>query len=104
LQIGNADTTNDIGQVGPDGAILIGEAMASGAGDRGETAATLLIVSTTIVTIDGRVVAGRIGNNNIIIVEDMLNAGRLTGINRDDVESVQPSPISMMPEGLLNTP
>ncbi|MCA9218612.1 MAG: c-type cytochrome, partial [Planctomycetales bacterium] len=60
----------------------------------------------TIVTTDGRVVTGRIGNmngNSINIVEDMFNAGRLTGIDRDDVESIQPSPISMMPEGLLNT-
>lgn len=62
--------------------------------------------AVTIVTTDGRVVTGRIGNmngNSINIVEDMFNAGRLTGISRDDVETIQPSPISMMPEGLLNT-
>lgn len=60
----------------------------------------------SIVTTDGRVVTGRIGNMNgdsISIVEDMFNAGRLTRVSRDDVESIQPSSISMMPEGLLNT-
>lgn len=62
--------------------------------------------AVTIATTDGRVITGRIGNmngNRINVVEDMFNAGRLTGINRDDVESIQRSPVSMMPKGLLNT-
>ncbi len=41
--------------------------------------------------------------NTINIVQDMFNAGRLTGVSRNEVESIQPSRVSMMPEGLLNT-
>ena len=62
--------------------------------------------AVTIVTTTGRTITGRIGNmngNTINVVEDMFNAGRLTGISRDEVESLEPSPISMMPDRLLDT-
>lgn len=60
----------------------------------------------TILTTDGRIITGRIGNMNgesLQLVENMFDAGRLTRINRDEVETIQHSPVSMMPEGLLNT-
>jgi putative heme-binding domain-containing protein len=59
-----------------------------------------------IHTKDGRVVTGRIGNlsgANVNVVEDMLDPGRMTGVRRSDIEMMEPSPTSMMPEGLLNT-
>jgi putative heme-binding domain-containing protein len=59
-----------------------------------------------IQTKDGRVVTGRIGNlsgANVNVVEDMLDPGRMTGVRRSDIEMMEPSPTSMMPEGLLNT-
>ena len=59
-----------------------------------------------IQTKDGRVVTGRIGNlsgANVNVVEDMLDPGRMTGVRRADIEMMEPSPTSMMPEGLLNT-
>ena len=36
-------------------------------------------------------------------MEDMLAAGKLTVVKRKDIESMKPSTVSLMPEGLLNT-
>ncbi len=55
---------------------------------------------------DGRVVTGRIANmggDNISIMENMLDPGRLTGINRTTIEEMADSKASMMPNGLLDT-
>ena len=60
----------------------------------------------TIVTKDGRVVTGRIGNlsgDSVSVVEDMLSPGDMTRVNRPDIESMEPSKVSVMPAGLLNT-
>ena len=59
-----------------------------------------------IATSDGKVITGRIVNlqgNNMMICPDMLDPGRMINLRRDDVEEVKPSPVSMMPEGLLDT-
>ena len=55
---------------------------------------------------DGRTITGRVANLNgdtIMVITDMLDPGNMTGINRNQVEETKPSPVSMMPEGLLNT-
>ncbi len=60
----------------------------------------------TIATTDGRVITGRIVNLNgdtLMINTDMLDPNAMTRVNRDQVEETRPSPVSMMPEGLLNT-
>ncbi|MBI4659552.1 MAG: DUF1080 domain-containing protein [Verrucomicrobia bacterium] len=55
---------------------------------------------------NGDVVTGRVANlsgNNLNIVENMLEPGRMANVRRQDIESMEPSSVSMMPEGLLNT-
>lgn len=59
-----------------------------------------------IATVDGKVVTGRIANLNndtMMVMTDMLDPGNFTNIRREDVEEMKPSPVSMMPTGLLNT-
>ncbi|MEX2139397.1 MAG: family 16 glycoside hydrolase, partial [Pirellulales bacterium] len=59
-----------------------------------------------IHTQDGRVISGRVGNlsgANVNIVEDMFDPGRMTNVRRSEIEMMEPSPTSMMPQGLLNT-
>ena len=34
---------------------------------------------------------------------DMLDPNRMVSVDRDEIEEMKPSPVSMMPEGLLNT-
>jgi putative heme-binding domain-containing protein len=55
---------------------------------------------------DGRTITGRVGNlsaANMNVVEDMFDPGRMTGVRRSDIEYMEPSPVSMMPQGLLNS-
>jgi putative heme-binding domain-containing protein len=55
---------------------------------------------------DGRVVTGRIVNlhgDTMMVLTDMLNPNALVGVNQNQIEDMKPSPVSMMPEGLLNT-
>src|SRR5205814_5920071 len=55
---------------------------------------------------DGRLVIGRIINLNgdsMSVLTDMLNPNSIVNVNRKTVESVRPSKVSMMPEGLLDT-
>ena len=62
--------------------------------------------AVTIATIDGRVITGRIVNlngDNLMINTDMLDPNAMTNVNRNQIEETKPSPVSMMPEGLLNT-
>ena len=40
--------------------------------------------------------------DNLLVIENMFAPGDFTGVNRQDIESIAPSPVSMMPEGLLN--
>ena len=55
---------------------------------------------------NGDVVTGRVGNmggSDVNIIEDMFDPGAMTNVNRRDIDSIAPSKISMMPEGLLNS-
>lgn len=55
---------------------------------------------------NGDVISGRVGNlsgANLNVVEDMFDPGRMTNVRRADIESIEPSKVSMMPEGLLNS-
>jgi putative heme-binding domain-containing protein len=60
-----------------------------------------------IIALDnGRVVTGRIVNlfgNNMSVLTDMLDPNSQVSVNQTQVEDMKPSPVSMMPEGLLNT-
>jgi putative heme-binding domain-containing protein len=54
---------------------------------------------------DGDVVVGRVGNlngDNLMVIENMFAPGDFTQVKRPDIESIEPSKVSMMPEGLLN--
>jgi len=55
---------------------------------------------------DGDTLSGRIANlsaANVNVVEDMFDPGRMTNVRRPDIAAMEPSKVSMMPEGLLNT-
>jgi putative heme-binding domain-containing protein len=59
-----------------------------------------------ISTDDGRVVTGRIVNlhgDNMQVNTNMLDPNLMVSVNRNRVEEMKVSPVSMMPEGLLNT-
>jgi putative heme-binding domain-containing protein len=59
-----------------------------------------------ITTRDDRIVTGRIVNlaGEVLKVNtDMLNPNGLVDVKRKDVESIKPSPTSMMPAGLLDS-
>lgn len=52
------------------------------------------------------VVRGRVGNLNgpvVQVVEDMLEPGKFTRIQRADIDSLEHATVSMMPPGLLNS-
>jgi putative heme-binding domain-containing protein len=55
---------------------------------------------------DGETISGRIANLSaavVNVVEDMIDPGRMTNVRRSDIESMEPSKVSMMPEGLVNS-
>ena len=59
-----------------------------------------------VATADGKVVTGRIMNlhgDTMTINTDMLDPSAQVNVNRTKIEETRPSPISMMPEGLLST-
>lgn len=62
--------------------------------------------ATMFITEDGKQVVGRVVNlngDNYMVQEDMLDPGRLTRVNRFEIEDMQASTLSMMPNGLLDT-
>jgi putative heme-binding domain-containing protein len=62
--------------------------------------------AVTIATSSGRVITGRIVNlagEMLMISTDMLDPNKMSGVRRGDVQEMKASPVSMMPEGLLNT-
>ena len=62
--------------------------------------------AATFVTSDGRTVTGKVANlngKNLMIVTNMLEPGKFTSVNVDTIEEQFPSPVSMMPQGLLDT-
>jgi len=55
---------------------------------------------------DGTVVSGRImnlGGDNYRVNTDMMTPSTMTSVNTKDIESIEPSKLSMMPPGLLST-
>lgn len=55
---------------------------------------------------NGDFVTGRIANlsgDSVSVIENMFAPGDMSGVRRQDIESITPSSVSMMPEGLLNT-
>ena len=55
---------------------------------------------------DGSIIVGRIANlkgDNYRIITNLFAPGEMTIIDSKKVKSVEPSKISMMPPGLLNT-
>ncbi|HSQ56468.1 MAG TPA: c-type cytochrome [Gemmata sp.] len=59
-----------------------------------------------IRTLDERIVIGRIvnlNNDNVMVNTDMFNPGSAVSVNRNNIASMKPSKISMMPSGLLDT-
>jgi len=61
--------------------------------------------AVTVVTVDGKVVTGRIVNlagDSIRINTNMLDPDAQVGIDRKQIDEIVPSKISMMPKGMLN--
>ncbi|MBI1310377.1 c-type cytochrome [bacterium] len=59
-----------------------------------------------IITVDGKVVTGRIVNlagDSVRVQTNMLDPGTLVGVDRKQIDELLPSKTSMMPTGLLNT-
>ncbi len=55
---------------------------------------------------NGQIVTGRIGNlsgSSVSVIENMLDPGAITGVRRAEIASIEPSKVSPMPEGILNT-
>ena len=55
---------------------------------------------------DGSVIVGRIGNlrdDNYMVITNLYAPGEMTSVKKGDLKSVEPSTVSMMPPGLLNT-
>lgn len=64
-----------------------------------------LYVTTVVRKKDGDVLTGWVpeeSETTVSVMEDMLAAGKLTVVKRQDIESMKPSTVSLMPEGLLN--
>lgn len=59
-----------------------------------------------IITVDGKVITGRIVNlagDSVRVQTNMLDPGALVGVDRKQIDVMLPSKTSMMPKGLLNT-
>ncbi len=60
---------------------------------------------TQFVLSSGKAVTGRIINlagNDLRVMTNMLDPSSITAVKRDEIELMRPSPVSMMPEGLLD--
>jgi len=52
------------------------------------------------------VITGRVGNldgDKLMVLENMFAPNDFTDVKRSDIQSIEPSKVSMMPEGLLNS-
>ena len=45
---------------------------------------------------------GNLNGDNLMVLENMFAPNDFTNVKRTDVETIEPSKVSMMPEGLLN--
>ena len=62
--------------------------------------------ASTFVLANGKTIVGRVANlsgENIMVITNMLEPGKLTAVRRSEIDEVVPSKTSMMPEGLLDT-
>jgi competence ComEA-like helix-hairpin-helix protein len=63
--------------------------------------------AAVVITLNnGQIVTGRIANHfgdTMAVMTNMLDPNGLTNVRTKDVESMQKSPVSMMPKGLLDT-
>jgi putative heme-binding domain-containing protein len=62
--------------------------------------------ATQFLLDDDRVIVGRVANlngNQLMVSTNMLDPGNFTSIKRDEIATMRPSKISMMPTGLLDT-
>ncbi len=62
--------------------------------------------ATQFLTEDDEVITGRVANlngNNLMISTNMLDPEKFVSVNRQKIVETKPSPVSMMPSGLLNT-
>lgn len=62
--------------------------------------------AVTIATSDGKVITGRIvnlNNDTLMVNPDMFDPNNMVGIRRGQIEEMKKSPVSLMPEGLLNS-
>ncbi len=62
--------------------------------------------ATVFVKTNGQTVVGKVANLNgdqLMVITNMLEPGSFTNVKRGDIEEMQPSPVSMMPRGLLDT-
>jgi len=62
--------------------------------------------ATMFLMDDGKTIVGRVVNlkgDDYRVRTDQLNPGKLTAVKRSHIEAIKPSPISMMPVGLLDT-
>jgi putative heme-binding domain-containing protein len=65
-----------------------------------------LYEAVVVTSSNGKQVVGRIINlhgDTINLNTDMLDPNKIVGVNRTQIESIEPSPVSMMPDGLLDT-
>jgi putative heme-binding domain-containing protein len=65
-----------------------------------------LYATTVVRKKDGDVITGWVPeetDTTISVMEDMFNSGKLTVIPRKDIDSMNPSTVSLMPDGLINT-
>jgi hypothetical protein len=46
---------------------------------------------------------GNLNGADINVIEDMFEPGKMTNVRRAEIESIAPSKVSPMPEGLLNS-
>ena len=46
---------------------------------------------------------GNLNGADVNVIEDMFEPGKMTNVRRAEIESIEPSKVSPMPEGLLNS-
>ena len=62
--------------------------------------------AAVVITTEDRTYVGRIVNlhgDNLVVMTDMLDPNKLTNVSHRKVQSIKPSKVSPMPEGLLDT-
>ncbi|MDA1051059.1 MAG: c-type cytochrome [Planctomycetota bacterium] len=100
---------NQGGAVGPDLTILAGRFSARDILESVVEPSKVIsdqYAAVTILTLDGKVITGRIVNlagDAFRVSENMLDPGNLTSVDRKQIDEIIPSKLSMMPQGLLDT-